>query len=292
MGGSGPPLHWILPSVETLKGREAACVPAPCRALPRGACPPTPGPPPTLQVPHLLPPLTLPEEVQRSPDAPCPPPRALPHPSQSLDRWAELGPDPSDTPEGCQPISLSGAQPGPSLAAAWSPRSKTGARRGPKGRSSLPHLPQLASPRSRSTKSVHSGQRSARLCGSSAPSLQDPGWPWVNTQKKLDDGWGAGGQPGLLATRTEPRSFLPTWVPRLERWVCTVFSESAPQGVLPWAGGLQTCQDERPGQPRGKQRQRPFPQVSPGPGPTSTASGGQLHLPTLKNVVVQLLSRV
>ena len=48
MGGSGPPLHWILPSVETLKGREAACVPAPYRALPRGACPPTPGPPPTL----------------------------------------------------------------------------------------------------------------------------------------------------------------------------------------------------------------------------------------------------
>lgn len=131
------PLHWILPCVETEREGGSPCPwqsPAPGPALRL----PIPGPPPTLQAPHLLPPLTLPEKVQRSPAAPCPPPRVPPHPSPTLGRWAELRPDPWDAPEGCLPISLSGARPGPSLEAAWSPHSETGAGRGPEGRSSLP----------------------------------------------------------------------------------------------------------------------------------------------------------
>lgn len=130
-------LHCILPCVETEREGGSPCPwqsPAPGPALRL----PIPGPSPTLQAPHLLPPLTLPEKVQRSPAAPCPPPRAPPHPSRPLGRWAELRPDPWDAPEGCLPVSLSGARPGPSLEAAWSPHSEIGAGRGPEGRSSLP----------------------------------------------------------------------------------------------------------------------------------------------------------
>ncbi|XDB48073.1 hypothetical protein AB1E18_001657 [Capra hircus] len=53
---------------------------------------------------------------------------------------------------------------------------------------------------------------------------------------------------------------------RLERWGHTVFPEPAPQGILPRAGGLQTCQDKRPGWPRGKQHRRPLPQTGRAPG--------------------------
>ena len=199
--------------------------------------------------------------MQGSPAAPCPPPRAPPHPNWPLGGRAELEPDPWDTPEGSQPISLSGARPGPSLAAAWGPRSETGARRGPEGRSSLPYWPQLASPRSHSTGSVHSGQRSARLCGSSEPDLQGLGWPWVNFQNKLNDRWGARGQTGLLATGTDP-SCSPLCPRGCRVWGiggewCVLSLH--PREYCPWAGSLQTCQDERPGQPRGKRPQQPCP---------------------------------
>lgn len=187
-GGVRAPSSLDPPKCGNFERERGSLCPCPLQSPAPGACLPTPGPPPTLQVPHFLPPLTLPEEVQRSPDAPCPPPRALPHPSQSLGRWAELGPDPSDTPEGCQPISLSGAQPGPSLAAAWSPRSETGAGRGPRGRSSLPHLPQLASPRSRSTKCPLAKGQPGRV-GAQHPACRAQGGPeWTPRTSWMMDG--------------------------------------------------------------------------------------------------------